>query len=313
MNAGKVWFPDSAYKTAQAIADFNHGEELPLIIFANWRGFSGGMRDMFEEILKFGSYIVDELRKYKRPVMIYIPPYGELRGGAWVVLDPTINPDMMEMYCDELGSGNVLEPRGTVEIKYRRAQVIKTINRLDPLISQWQSALSGDISAGERADLEAKITARQTLLLPSYQMVAIRFAELHDTPGRMKAKGVIRDEIRWRTSRSFLFHRLTRRLSEERLRSDIAKQNEELSREAVTLQLREWFTADGGEDWESDREVRQWLESMSGETRGARLKAIRAEAIAQQLEALYAEDSVAVLEALKSIKSGKKKKKDSLQ
>lgn len=42
----KVWFPDSAYKTAQAINDFNHGENLPLMIFANWRGFSGGTRDM---------------------------------------------------------------------------------------------------------------------------------------------------------------------------------------------------------------------------------------------------------------------------
>lgn len=41
--AGQVWFPDSAYKTAQAIRDFNH-EHLPLIIFANWRGFSGGMK-----------------------------------------------------------------------------------------------------------------------------------------------------------------------------------------------------------------------------------------------------------------------------
>ena len=41
--AGQVWFPDSAYKTAQAINDFNK-EELPLIIFANWRGFSGGMK-----------------------------------------------------------------------------------------------------------------------------------------------------------------------------------------------------------------------------------------------------------------------------
>jgi acetyl-CoA carboxylase carboxyltransferase component len=41
--AGQVWFPDSAYKTAQAIQDFNR-EELPLIIFANWRGFSGGMK-----------------------------------------------------------------------------------------------------------------------------------------------------------------------------------------------------------------------------------------------------------------------------
>jgi len=53
--AGGVWFPDSAYKTAQAIKDFNKGEQLPLLIFANWRGFSGGMRDMFDEILKFGK------------------------------------------------------------------------------------------------------------------------------------------------------------------------------------------------------------------------------------------------------------------
>lgn len=41
--AGQVWFPDSAYKTAQAIKDFNQ-EKLPLMIFANWRGFSGGMK-----------------------------------------------------------------------------------------------------------------------------------------------------------------------------------------------------------------------------------------------------------------------------
>jgi acetyl-CoA carboxylase carboxyltransferase component len=32
-----------SYKTATAIRDFNYGERLPLIIFANWRGFSGGM------------------------------------------------------------------------------------------------------------------------------------------------------------------------------------------------------------------------------------------------------------------------------
>uniref|UniRef100_F7G2P5 Acetyl-CoA carboxylase beta n=1 Tax=Ornithorhynchus anatinus TaxID=9258 RepID=F7G2P5_ORNAN len=41
--AGQVWFPDSAFKTAQAIKDFDR-ERLPLLIFANWRGFSGGMK-----------------------------------------------------------------------------------------------------------------------------------------------------------------------------------------------------------------------------------------------------------------------------
>ena len=47
--------------------------------------------DMYDEVLKFGAYIVDALRKYEQPVLVYIPPYAELRGGAWVVVDPTIN------------------------------------------------------------------------------------------------------------------------------------------------------------------------------------------------------------------------------
>ena len=83
--AGQVWFPDSAHKTAQAIFDFNR-EELPLIIFANWRGFSGGMKDMYEEVIKFGAQIVDALHDYEQPIIIYIPPFGELRGGSWVVI-----------------------------------------------------------------------------------------------------------------------------------------------------------------------------------------------------------------------------------
>lgn len=72
--AGQVWFPDSAYKTATAIRDFGRSENLPVMIFANWRGFSGGTRDMAREVLKFGSMIVDSLREYNFPVFIYIPP-----------------------------------------------------------------------------------------------------------------------------------------------------------------------------------------------------------------------------------------------
>lgn len=34
------------------------------MIFANWRGFSGGTRDMYNEILKFGAMIVDALVPY---------------------------------------------------------------------------------------------------------------------------------------------------------------------------------------------------------------------------------------------------------
>ena len=69
MQAGQVWFPDSAYKTAQHIRDVDR-EGLPLMIFANWRGFSGGQRDMFNEVLKFGAMIVDALVAFTRPVFV---------------------------------------------------------------------------------------------------------------------------------------------------------------------------------------------------------------------------------------------------
>ena len=56
--AGQVLFPDLYYKTAQALRDFNN-EGLPVMIFANWRGFSGNIRNMSVDILKFGSMIGD--------------------------------------------------------------------------------------------------------------------------------------------------------------------------------------------------------------------------------------------------------------
>lgn len=56
---------------------------------------------MYDQVLKFGAYIVDGLRQYKQPILIYIPPYAELRGGSWVVLDSTINPLCIEMYADK--------------------------------------------------------------------------------------------------------------------------------------------------------------------------------------------------------------------
>jgi acetyl-CoA carboxylase/biotin carboxylase 1 len=40
--------------------------------------------------IKFGA-MIDALREYSNPVYIYLPPHGELRGGSWVVGDPTIN------------------------------------------------------------------------------------------------------------------------------------------------------------------------------------------------------------------------------
>ena len=88
--AGQVWYPASAYKTAQAIEDL-HRERLPLLILANWRGFASGMREMYEQVLKFGAMIVDGLVRYTAPVFIYIYANAELRGGAWAVMGTRCN------------------------------------------------------------------------------------------------------------------------------------------------------------------------------------------------------------------------------
>lgn len=65
---------------------------------------------MYDQVLKFGAYIVDSLRQYKQPIIIYIPPYAELRGGSWVVVDSSINPLYIEMYADK-ESRWVCDPR----------------------------------------------------------------------------------------------------------------------------------------------------------------------------------------------------------
>ena len=170
-------------------------EKLPLMIFANWRGFSGGMKDMYDQIMKFGAYIVDALREYEQPVFSYIPPSAELRGGAWVVIDPTINLRYMEMYADRMSRGGVLEPEGTVEIKYRGKDLMRTIHRLDPVCRELVKEINlckVTTTNYIKEDLERQLAEREKMVLSVYEQAAIMFCDLHDTPGRMLDKGVIR-------------------------------------------------------------------------------------------------------------------------
>lgn len=243
--AGQVWYPDSSAKTARAIKDFDR-EGLPLFILANWRGFSGGRRDMYDEVLKFGSEIVDGLRLYGQPVFVYIPPGGELRGGAWVVLDTLINPSKIEMYADPTSRGGVLEPEGTVDVKYRRRDIIKTMHRLDEKLVELDKELSGGKRSGALLSDERKraiheaIYSREAELLPVYRNVATAFCDLHDTPGRLLAKGAIRSIIDWRHARSFFYWRLQRRLSEERVRNKLKAADASLCDSKITVLLKKW-------------------------------------------------------------------------
>ncbi|KAJ6448124.1 carboxyl transferase, partial [Mycena sanguinolenta] len=218
MEAGQVWYPNSAYKTTQAIFDFNH-EGLPLIIFANWRGFSGGQQDMYDEVLKQGSKIVDGLSSYKQPAFVYIVPNGELRGGAWVVLDPSINPEQMEMYADVDARAGVLEPEGIVEIKMRKDKLVKLMERVDSMYASLKRD-SNDASKTpeQRAAASSALASRETFLQPTYQQIAFHYADLHD---RMEAKGCAKAAV-WKDARRHFYWAVRSRVARSAALADIA-------------------------------------------------------------------------------------------
>ncbi|KAJ8276600.1 hypothetical protein COCON_G00083520 [Conger conger] len=220
----------------------NLDSEAKIIQQAGQGGFSGGMKDMYDQVLKFGAYIVDGLREYRQPVLVYIPPQAELRGGSWVVIDPTINPRHMEMYADADSRGGVLEPEGTVEIKFRKKDLVKTMRRVDPVYMSLAERLgTPELSQPERKELETKLKEREEFLLPIYHQVAVQFADLHDTPGRMQEKGVITDVLEWRTSRQFFYWRLRRLLLEDMVMKKIQAANSELTDGQIQAMLRRWF------------------------------------------------------------------------
>ncbi|KAJ3415849.1 acetyl-coenzyme-A carboxylase [Chytridiales sp. JEL 0842] len=316
VEAGQVWYPNSSFKTAQAIQDFNNGEQLPLIIFANWRGFSGGQSDMYKEVLKYGAYIVDALRNYKQPIFIYV--IGELRGGAWVVLDPTINPEMMEMYAEENSRGGVLEPEGIVEIKFRKPQLLATIERLDETYRSLKAKLRDPATPEDiKLDLQTQFNQRERQLLPVFHQVATEFADLHDRPGRMLAKGAVKAVVGWAESRKFFYWRLMRRISEETAIKDILKADDSIRRSEASALLKTWYTDDnrnGGskkmfidlEEEEADQyrlddmEVVRWFSQRRGYVQKC-ISTLRSERMRIKLEEMVRSDPHAALEGFLNV------------
>ena len=276
--AGQVWFPDSAFKTAQAIRDID-AEGLPLLMLANWRGFSGGMKDMYDQILKFGAMIVDALSSYSSaPVLVYIPPYGELRGGAWAVLDPSINKSKIEIYADPSARSSVLEPEGTVQIKIKNLNSLSSrldeeINNLETKLANLATAAKNDNSA--RAEMEQKLEERRNNLKDQYHGVAVEFADLHDRPiGTMK-RGCLNGVVELKNTRKFLYHRLNRLLIQAKVVHKMEKAQPEMSglqadceidentKENVINVLERIFIQQNGIkglQWDDDQAVSEWLQ-----------------------------------------------------
>lgn len=282
--AGQVLFPDSSFKTAQAIKDFNK-EGLPIMIFANWRGFSGGSRDMAGEILKFGAQIVDALREYEHPVYIYLPPHGELRGGSWVVVDPTINEEKMSMFADPDSRGGILEPAGITEVKFRLPDQLKVMHRIDPQLQ----LLDAELEAADTMDndamvtIEEQISAREELLKPVYLQAATEFADLHDKTGRMKAKGVIEEAVPWARSREFFFYTVKRRIAQDDIISKLKAADDTLTTDAATDIVKGMCSA----DWENNQAVIDFFAASSSDI-DAKIDSVRKAAIEAKIAALQA-------------------------
>lgn len=264
---------------------------------------------MYNEVLKYGSYIVDALVKYEQPIFVYIPPFGELRGGSWVVIDPTINPDLMEMYADEESRGGVLEPEGIVGIKYRREKQLDTMARLDPTYGELRRSLQDtSLSKEQLSEIKAKMAEREEQLLPVYQQIALQFADLHDRAGRMEAKGTIRQALRWKEARRFFYWRLRRRLSEElilkrmiaaapsavpqtsgALPADASvaptQNNSGSARETHLRTLKSWTGLLDSEFDRNDRQVAQWYEDNKKLVQ-AKIESLKSENVAYDVAQL---------------------------
>ncbi|EFP03855.1 hypothetical protein CRE_28772 [Caenorhabditis remanei] len=184
--AGQVWYPESAFKTSQAISDFNR-ESLPLVMIASLRGFSGGRKDMSDQVLTFGAHIIDELSQYQQPVIVYIPAGGELRGGAWAVVDSNVNSGFVHVIADESCRGGILEPNAVVGIKIRDAQLGRIMER-----------------SGVRPDgVEDSVKS-------AFKKACVDFADMHDRWQRMEHVGAIRHVTSLQNTRD-VFWRLLRR------------------------------------------------------------------------------------------------------
>jgi acetyl-CoA carboxylase/biotin carboxylase 1 len=289
--AGQVLYPDSSYKTAQAIRDFNN-EGLPVMIFANWRGFSGGSRDMYGEILKFGSMIVDALREYEHPVYIYIPPHAELRGGSWVVVDPTINLKNMEMYADPDSRGGILEPTGIAEIKFRVKDQLSLMHNTDPKLRLLDAELASmdgtDPDSDAKLQVEEQIAQHEALLKPVYLQAATEFCDMHDKTGRMKAVGVIRDAVPWERSREYFYNRAKRRMVEDNVLERLKKASDGAMDDEAAKEILKSMASEQWNDWNDDASmVRFWnhdgsmvrFYASNEEAIKAKIKGVRADAI----------------------------------
>merc|ERR1712228_166621 len=118
----------------------------------------------------------------------------------------------------ESAKANVLEPTATVGLKYRKKKLLSTMHRIDPQLISLDASLTKKerISPNDVVginEIKKEIENRERGLFPIYNKIALMYAQLHDTPQRMKDVHVIKDVVEWRSSRKYFYWRLRRKLN----------------------------------------------------------------------------------------------------
>jgi len=209
----------------------------------------------------------------------------------------------MEMYADSDARGGVLEPEGIVNIKYRREKQLDTMARLDPEYGSLRKQIADPSLTKEQvAQIKARITAREQLLLPVYMQVSLQFADLHDRAGRMKAKNVIRQELQWRESRRFFYWRVRRRVNEEYIlkristtnKNPLATRHRNLETLAAWTGIPAFATA--------DRDVAMWYEE-NRKTVHEKVEALKTDGVAFDVASLLRGNSKGGLKGVQQVLS----------
>ena len=198
-------------------------------------------------------------------------------------------PSQCIVLISSINRGGVLEAAGAASIKFREKDILSTAHRIDhaliALDEKVRMLKESKAGTGELEEVKIQISLREKMLFGVFQQVAVHFADLHDTPGRMRAKGVIRREVKWAASRTFFYWRLRRRLLEFSFAQKInGKLKPPVPRQDIIGKLLSWCSTHGlsTADFDDDKCFVEWCE-----TNAAALQAhedeLRAASLAEQI------------------------------
>merc|ERR1719230_142198 len=152
-------------------------------------------------------------------------------------------------------------------------------------------ALDDELAAAEESTIDdtstikSSIMARENQLLPLYVQISHEFADLHDRPGRMKAKGVIRDVVPWARAREYFFWRVRRRLAQDALIGELKAADSSLSHADCLSMLAGWMG--DAASWEDDQAVLAFFEK-EGSLIDEKLGEVKKDAVKATIASLLA-------------------------